>query len=450
MINRNQLHKKAKEEMDRYVEASRESMVRDIIDLVRFPSINGRTEETKACLSHFLHTAENMGFRTQRADDWDVGIVELGQGEETLGILVHLDVVDIGDPEKWTHDPFQGTDQDGFLYGRGTVDDKGAAIMSLYAMKSLARLIPEEKMGCKIWLIVGTSEEGHWSDMEHFKEQFPIPSFGFSPDGEFPIYHVEKGYADVVLRFSKYERSRRAKGLMEGEAVLFLQAGDSPNTIPSRAELQLVGGQKLIAHGISSHSSTPEAAVNAITKLCEEVCKIGDFDFARFLVDYFSEESQTKKIGIDDGSDHWNNEFIGTTTAVPTVLSLDQKQVLVNVNVRQRAGTTKMDIEGAFSALEDEYAFSYEINEYLDPMIVSKELPFVKTMDEVHKEYGLEGGFRVAAGTSYAKSMDNFVSWGPILLTDPDCAHMEDERLSIDTMLLATKMYARYLYLMTI
>jgi succinyl-diaminopimelate desuccinylase len=314
-----------------------------------------------------------------------VGVVEFGQGEETLGILVHLDVVDIGDPLKWAYDPFQGTEKDGFLYGRGTVDDKGAAIMSLYAMKALAQIVPEKEWKRKIWLIVGTSEEGHWSDMEHFKEQFPIPDFGFSPDGEFPIYHVEKGYADVVLRFSRHARSRLAKGLNVGETVLFLQAGDSPNTIPSRAEIQLVGGQKLTAHGVSSHSSTPEAAVNAITKLCEEVCKIEDFDFARFLVDYFSEGYQTKKIGIDDGADHWKDEFVGTTTAVPTVLRLDQGDVLVNVNIRQKAGTTKMDIEGAFSALAEEYAFSYEINEYLDPMIVSKELPFVKTMEEVHK-----------------------------------------------------------------
>jgi len=44
----------------------------------------------------------------------------MGQGDETLGILVHLDVVGIGDLAKWTHDPFDVVQRDGFLWGRGT------------------------------------------------------------------------------------------------------------------------------------------------------------------------------------------------------------------------------------------------------------------------------------------------------------------------------------------
>lgn len=76
-------------------------------------------------------------------------------------------------------------------------------MISLYVLRAIKELgIPLKK---KICLIVGSCEEGIWTDMEHFKEQFPAPDHGFTPDGAFPIYNVEKGYADICLTFSEPE-----------------------------------------------------------------------------------------------------------------------------------------------------------------------------------------------------------------------------------------------------
>lgn len=433
-----------RERLDKWIEDFKPQMIQEIIDLVGFESIHGRKEENKACLHHFLRRAQEMGFRTNQTKDDDVGIVEYGKGEETLGILVHLDVVDVGDLDKWTFGPFRGRVQEGFLYGRGTVDDKGAAVMCLYAMKALAKQVPEERLTRKIQLIVGTSEEGHWTDMEHFKEQFPAPTFGFSPDGEFPIYNIEKGYADLVFRFP-HDETREPK-------ITSLIAGDSPNTIPSKALLQLENGRVYLAEGVSSHSSTPESADNAILRLCKTLCREMEdpYDFAKFLTDHLTQDGLPIDIALDDGTNQWNGEYVGSTTATPTVLFIENEEVFLNLNIRHKVGTKENDIIKAFAPFADQYRYTVSIREYLDPMIVSRDLPFLKVMNQVHEEYGLEGGFEVAAGTSYAKSMDRFVSWGPIPLSDPACAHIEDERLSVETMLLATKMYARYLSLMTI
>src|SRR5690606_26560191 len=147
--------------------------IQQILKLVSFASINGNKEETQACLRYFLNYAQELGFKTMTTTEHDMGIVEMGQGEETLGILVHLDVVGIGDREKWTNDPFEGVRRDGYLWGRGTEDDKGAAIMSLYAMKAVQELnLPMHR---KVWLIVGTSEEGEWTDIDSFKKEYPVP-----------------------------------------------------------------------------------------------------------------------------------------------------------------------------------------------------------------------------------------------------------------------------------
>ncbi len=56
----------------------------------------------------------------------------------SLLLIAHLDVVGVT-REKWTVDPFAAVTQNGFLYGRGTVDDKGMVIANLAAIIALKR-----------------------------------------------------------------------------------------------------------------------------------------------------------------------------------------------------------------------------------------------------------------------------------------------------------------------
>ena len=428
-----------KHKTDAYVEGILEEMIDEIFHLVSFPSISGNKEENRACLEYFLKLSENLGFRTLTTTDWDVGIVEMGAGNETLGILVHVDVVGIGDRDKWTNDPFKGVNKDGFLWGRGTEDDKGGAIMSLYAMKAVQQLgLPMHR---KVWLIVGTSEESKWTDIASFKKQYPVPCCGFSPDGRFPIFNKEKGYADLVLEF--YRDGKRG--------IQKLRGGDSPNTIPSKARIVLQNGRTVVVHGKSTHSSVPKDGDNAIIKLCNRLNSIEgiDFDFVRFIEKYLTNDGLKKGLQIDDGSDELDGEFIGMTTLVPTIISLVEDCVRLTINIRHKYGTTREDILNAFSAHANEYGYEFSLEDYLEPMWVSKELPFLKTLQEVSEEYGVDSALKFAPGTSYAKSMKNFVSWGPVFPNDPATAHTENENISIDSVLLATKIYARLIYRMT-
>ena len=121
---------------------------------------------------------------------------------------------------------------------------------------------------------------------------------------------------------------------------------------------------------------------------------------------------------------------------------------MLNVNIRQKYGTTLEKISRGFQEKSDEFGYSYEISNYLEPMRVSGDLPFLNIMREVSREYGVDDSLKVAAGTSYAKSMERFVSWGPVFPEDPQTAHMEDERISVETMLLAAKLYAYFVYRM--
>src|SRR5690606_26988317 len=54
-----------------------------------------------------------------------------------LLLLAHQDVVPAADPERWTHPPFGGTIADGYVWGRGAIDDKGPLVAICEAIELL-------------------------------------------------------------------------------------------------------------------------------------------------------------------------------------------------------------------------------------------------------------------------------------------------------------------------
>jgi acetylornithine deacetylase/succinyl-diaminopimelate desuccinylase-like protein len=82
-----------------------------------------------------------------------------------LLIMGHMDVVNV-DPKKWTHAPFGAERDDGYIYGRGTIDDKDnltAALMTLLTLKR--NLVPLDR---DVILLAEAGEEGNtWLGIEH-------------------------------------------------------------------------------------------------------------------------------------------------------------------------------------------------------------------------------------------------------------------------------------------
>ena len=132
-----------------------------------------------ACLDYMLDLGRELGFRVAN-DDYFAGHIEYGEGEELVGILCHLDVVPAG--EGWSYPPFQATFEGDRLYGRGTQDNKGPAVVALYCLKMLKDqgITPKRR----IRLILGCSEESGMEDMEHYFSSYPIPDYAFSPDAD--------------------------------------------------------------------------------------------------------------------------------------------------------------------------------------------------------------------------------------------------------------------------
>ena len=182
---------------------SNEEMIAALGDLVRINSVAGVNvtplapygEGPARALESTLALCASLGMDTVNRDG-KVGWAEIGQGEEMVGVLVHLDVVPAG--EGWDYPAWDLTEENGRLYGRGVIDDKGPAIACIYAMKDL--LDSGVKLNRRIRLIFGQSEEvGVWEDMEWYKAHEELPVFGFTPDADFPAIYGEKGILCMEL-----------------------------------------------------------------------------------------------------------------------------------------------------------------------------------------------------------------------------------------------------------
>ena len=385
-----------KERLDNFIIENRDNILDDIAKLVNIESFCGDREHTAKALDHVLDRAREMGMKTMKSSKNDVGVVEIGQGDQIVGILTHVDVVGIGDITQWKYPPFEGRIADGYIWGRGTL------------------------------------EEGVWTDMDTFKEEFEQPTFGFSPDGSFPIINREKGYCDIGLFFKEPDINM----------IEELQGGDSPNSVPARASIKLKGRQENIYSGVASHSSVPGNGVNAIEKLAAD--QDMDFRFVRFIMDFLAGDPNGTKLGIDDPK-YADNDVLDKTTVVPTIIRLKDGGVELTINMRLWFGVTREKVESAFEKYADEYGYKADILDFHAPLEVPEDRDFLQTMARVYESFGLKNRFSTTLGTTYAKSMDNCVSWGPRFEDEPRVAHTENERMNIESILLAARIYLRYL-----
>ncbi len=104
-------------------------------DLVRIPSLSGQEEPAAVRLADEMRKA---GFDDVRTDRIGNVIGRIGSGDGTRLLYDgHLDTVDVGDPTRWLHPPYDGVIEHGVLYGRGACDMKGGLAAMVYGAKAL-------------------------------------------------------------------------------------------------------------------------------------------------------------------------------------------------------------------------------------------------------------------------------------------------------------------------
>ncbi len=210
----------------------KEELINELQQLIQIESVldeNNASEDAPfgqgplEALQWMLNKGEEYGFTTKNIDNM-AGHIEMGQGEELLGILCHVDVVPASNG--WTYPPFKGEVVDGKLYGRGAIDDKGPTIAAWLAMKMVKDA--NIHLNKRVRMIIGADEESGFRCVKRYFEKEEMPTVGFAPDADFPLINAEKGIANLEFTLINH--------MQESEQLLSFQAGKRTNMVPDLAE----------------------------------------------------------------------------------------------------------------------------------------------------------------------------------------------------------------------
>ena len=104
--------------LEPYLVTQQAPLKRALSDLVRIPSVCDEGAEglpfgpaIDQALRKALEIAGSLGFQTHYGDGY-YGFAEIGEGEEMLGILGHLDVVPPGNLDDWASHPFEPVERE--------------------------------------------------------------------------------------------------------------------------------------------------------------------------------------------------------------------------------------------------------------------------------------------------------------------------------------------------
>ena len=184
--------------IDAYIDEVWDDVLDDIAALVAHPSVANTSpvepgapygRDVRAALDCALGIAARLGYEVSD-DEGYVGICDIpGEREEQVATIAHVDVVPAG--PGWDGDPWTMSRRDGWLVGRGVIDDKGPAVLGLYAGAYLLRHGVTPRYTVRA--LLGCDEEVGMTDVHHYLEGHPQPAFLFTPDAEFPVCNAEKG-----------------------------------------------------------------------------------------------------------------------------------------------------------------------------------------------------------------------------------------------------------------
>jgi len=214
----NDILKKAEEKLD--------DTVRILCDLVRTPSFSGRERDVVEVIRREMERAR---FDEVRVDGLGNIIGRIGNGSRTIAFDAHIDTVQAGERGLWSFDPFTPKVEDGKVWGRGSVDQKGG----MAAMITAGRLLKElDLAGEFTFLFVGSVME---EDCDGLCWQYLIREEKLQP--EFV----------VITEPTDLKIHRGQRGRMEMEVKI---------------------------GGLSCHGSAPERGDNAVYKIARIALEI--------------------------------------------------------------------------------------------------------------------------------------------------------------------------------
>ncbi len=452
-----------------WVDAKRDDIVRDISDLVKIRSVSDASSEVKPygqgcrdAMDRMLELCRGYGMKTENYG-YHVGTAWFQEGERTIGLWGHLDVVEEG--SGWQYPPYEALEREGYLIGRGADDNKGPAVASLYTLRCLWELGLRPLRAPKMFF--GCNEEQGMADLDYYLERFPCPELSLVVDSGYPVAYGQAG--SLTLRLDSKEEVP--------ENMLSFQGGEAPNMIPGEAFAAVRtkkppqsrnrpgirqeysdGILKVWAKGISGHPAFPEGSLNALRLL------------TGFLLDEGS--LMGKGLGMIAFLHRINRDLKGGGLGISVEYGVPEELICAGTKAEIRDGKLSIYVNIRYPSVQKEpwvpdaikkeellarmemtagtNGFSLLVMNEIDPKLYfPKDHPAVSVLEKVFREAaGIEKEAFILGGSCYAGKLTNALGFGPGLPAQPPQgmfppghgrAHGPDEALQIENLLTTVK-----------
>lgn len=442
-------------------------MLNDLNELLGFKSILGKQEENAPfgvaianALEYFLLKGKEYGLKAKNIDGY-CGYLEYGDGKDMIGVLAHLDVVPVNEGD-WSYPPFKLTIDNGNMYGRGVVDNKGPAVVFLHILKTLKE--KNIKLDNRIRLIFGCNEENGSECIKHYCKSQEIPKFSIVPDADFPVINSENNIVHFIANFNATEYFEKN--------FISIKAGERSNVIPDKAVAKIVKNSSLgkglqelfsadgkpmsidfvnhiyahklniddiILHvkadcceletrGVSGHAMAPNTQNNAIATMISTL----------YFIDNKNEQiAKMYKILCGDP----NKSALGIETKSPESSPFTFNIGLASYNNGDKDFKLTMDMRVPNNIKVDTVVDKFKklSNCNIEMLHNSKGLymPFdsmlVKTLLGIYnKAMGVDAKPVQTGGGTYARELPNALAFGPTFPNTKTNIHTEDEYISVE------------------
>lgn len=272
-------------------------------------SLSSVTPDDKGCQQRLIELLSPLGFECETIESG--GVTNLwarrGNAQPLVVFAGHTDVVPTGPLEQWTSHPFEPTQRDGKLYGRGTADMKTSIAAMVVAVEEFVAAHPNHKGS--IGFLLTSDEEGPATD------------------------------GTVVVCEKLKERGERLDYCIVGEPTSTDQLGD---VIKNGRRGSMSG--RLIIKGVQGHIAYPQLAKNPIHLAAPALAELAAEKW-------------------DDGNEYylptsWQMSNIHGGTGATNVIP---GEVVVDFNFRFSTASTVEGLQQRVHAILNKYDFDYDL-----------------------------------------------------------------------------------------
>lgn len=255
-------------------------------NLSKLVSIKSLSTQEKEVQLELKRQMVEAGFDEVFIDGLGNVIGRIGNGKKILAIDGHMDTVDIGNPQNWSFDPLGGEISEGFVHGRGTVDQEGGPAAFVTTGKILKEMGFDKDV--TIYFIGSVMEEDCdglcWKYI--IEEDKIIPDVVISTEPtNLNIYRGHRGRMEIHVHF--YGVSSHGSAPERGKNAIYMASG-------AALEIEKLNERLAFDEFLGKGSVTISEIISGSPSLCAVA------DYARIHLDRRLTWGETKESAVKE------------------------------------------------------------------------------------------------------------------------------------------------------